>query len=349
MRILVAHPGPSFSVADVYEGWVEALRGLGQQVAEFNLNDLLTFYDAAWLELGSSTEEHPEFRKALDHKGAIELAADRLYGTVYQFAPQVILIVSGFFIGNRMLEVFRSRGHKVVILHTESPYEDGVQLERACRADISLVNDPTNLEAFRKASGIAEYMPHAYRPKLHHPGLPVPQLECDLAFCGTGYQSRVNFFEAMDLDGLDVFLAGNWAPLDDSSPLMKYLAHDKGECLDNDQVVQVYNSARCGINFYRREVERTDKYGTEEGWAIGPREIEMAASGLFFLRDSRPESDQVLGMLPAFDSAEHASDLLRFYLKRPYDRHELSAQARAAVADRTFEANAKRLLALLDA
>ena len=29
MRWLVIQPGPSFSVADVYDGWVEALQGLG--------------------------------------------------------------------------------------------------------------------------------------------------------------------------------------------------------------------------------------------------------------------------------------------------------------------------------
>lgn len=41
MRILVVHPGPNFSVADVHDGWVEALRSLGCEVASFNSDDRL--------------------------------------------------------------------------------------------------------------------------------------------------------------------------------------------------------------------------------------------------------------------------------------------------------------------
>jgi hypothetical protein len=41
MRILVIHPGPDFSVHDVYAGWVFALKQLGCQVFEYNLNDRL--------------------------------------------------------------------------------------------------------------------------------------------------------------------------------------------------------------------------------------------------------------------------------------------------------------------
>jgi hypothetical protein len=38
MRILVVHPGPDFSVHDVYAGWTEALNDLGCEVAVYNLN-----------------------------------------------------------------------------------------------------------------------------------------------------------------------------------------------------------------------------------------------------------------------------------------------------------------------
>lgn len=37
MKILVIHPGPDFSVHDVYAGWVHALKALGCQVFEYNL------------------------------------------------------------------------------------------------------------------------------------------------------------------------------------------------------------------------------------------------------------------------------------------------------------------------
>jgi spore maturation protein CgeB len=328
---------------------VEALRGHGQAVQEFNLGDLLIFYDSAYLMTGTQSPQGMEqFRKAFSHEAAIHASVDRMICTIWKFQPEVIFIVSGFFLSHEMYNVLRRRGYKTVLLHTECPYEDGVQLERAARVDISLLNDPTNLESFRKASTHAIYMPHAYRPQLHRPGPPVPQLINDLSFVGTGYASRIKFFEAMNLDGLDVFLAGNWEQLDDTSPIARYLAHDKGECLDNDQATLVYRSSKCGINFYRREIDAEDKYSTQTGWAMGPREVEMAACGLFFIRDRRPESDEILGMLPAFSDPDEATDLVRWALANPTKTGELATKAREAIADRTFANHAKQVLALLD-
>jgi hypothetical protein len=42
MKVLIVHPGPDFSVHDVYAGWFEALQKLGCQVAGYNLLGNLT-------------------------------------------------------------------------------------------------------------------------------------------------------------------------------------------------------------------------------------------------------------------------------------------------------------------
>ena len=113
----------------------------------------------------------------------------------------------------------------------------------------------------------------------------------------------------MDLDGLDVKLGGNWmrlgaeigGALDADSPLRKYLAHDLDECMDNTDAADLYRSAKVGLNLYRREAAQPE---LEQGWAMGPREIEMAACSLFFLRDQRGEGDEVLRMLPTFDGPD---------------------------------------------
>lgn len=360
---MVVHPGAQFSVADCYTGWVEALREHGQTVQEFNLGELLQFYDSCYLITGTkSMQGFEQFKKALSHEQAIEMAASRALGTVLQFAPDVIFIVSGFFMNPRMLDLLRSRGIKIVMLHTESPYEDGVQLERAVRCDISLVNDPTNLDTFKKASKIAEYMPHAYRPSLHHPGPASPELESDFAFVGTGYGSRCDFLEAMDFKDLDVLLAGNWVMLDDvnaasmlgpgggrtGSPLLKYVAHGLDECLDNEQAVEIYRSTKVSINLYRREIDADDKFATQTGWAMGPREVELAACETFFLRDPRPEGDKVLDMLPKFSGPEEASEQLHWWLGRPELAALRARQAREAVAGRTFANHAAKVLKMID-
>lgn len=323
---------------DVHVGYVEALRGLGQTVVEYPFADTLTFYGAVLLEVGEG-----QFKRALEAEQATEMAVDRLCAALYKVRPDVLFLVGGFFIPPELLDAARRYGTRVVIRFTECPYEHQRQIALAAHADLCLLSDPTGIEEYQEVSH-AVYMPHSYRPSLHKPGPADPTLACDFAFVGTGYPSRCAFFEAMDLQGLDVILAGNWQHADEDSPLRKYVPHAIEECLDNEQTVAVYQSASVGMNLYRREAETERQI---EGWAIGPREVEMATSGLFFLRDPRPETDQVLGMLPSFTSPGEASEQLRWWLKRPDERQELARRARAAIADRTFENHAAQLLRLL--
>lgn len=340
MRIVVAQPGPEWSVQDVYSGWVEGLRNAGQQVFEFNLNDRLVFYERAFMQIG----EH-EYRKAVEDPDAVAgLALNGLAAMLYKIRPHVLLVVTGFFAPPELLDQARRYGTKVVVLHTESPYEDERQLKLAEHADLNLINDPTNIDAFQRLAPTA-YMPHAYRPTIHKPGPAQPDLLSEFVFVGTGFPSRIHFLEAMNLDGIDVALAGNWQALTEDSPLRKYVAHDIEQCLDNTDAVGLYQSSKVGINLYRREAERPDLIS---GWAMGPREVELAACGLFFLRDSRPEGDEVLRMLPTFASAEDAGERLRWWLSHEDERLEAAAQAREAIADRTFQNHAARMLRLIE-
>lgn len=355
MRILVVHPGPDFSVADVYRGWADALKEQGNEVALFNTNDRLLFYSKALLPAVDAdgnqlTDEQglPIVQQAMGQKDAIVASMQGLTHACYAFWPDVVLFVSGFFVTGGVFEMMRMRRHKIVILHTESPYQDGEQLDRAQFADLNMVNDPSNLAAYRELAP-ALYMPHAYRPDTHYPrrGPVNPELAADLTFIGTAFKSRTEFFERMDFGNLDVLLGGSWwdEELAPDSRLRKYLGHDLGKCVDNTETAELYRQARCGINLYRRESE-TEYAG--QGWAMGPREVEMAACGLFYLRDSRPESDEVLPMLPSFATPEDAGDQLRWWLDNEDQRLEAARQARGAIADRTFTANAKKLLRKLE-
>ncbi len=350
MRWLIVHPGPNFSVADVHNGWAEALRGLGEQVMEYNLDARLTFYDSALMgdeSAGPDGEGRYPVRKALTSAQAVELAADGLLGACYRWWPHVVLCVSAFFTPPFVLEVMRSRGHKIVMLFTEAPYQDGQQLEMAKYADISLVNDPEGIGEYRAVSGIAEYMPHSYRPSVHYPPPPGTGPEYDLAFVGTGFPSRIAFFSRMDLAGLRVALGGFWGGLPADSPLRAHLISrddDADVCVDNTETAALYRRAACGINIYRREAEPD---WDQQAWAMGPREVEMAACGLFFVRDPRGEGDEVLPMLPAYTTPEQAGDLIRWYAKHPAGRERRAAAAREAVEDRTFDNAAKRLIRLL--
>jgi hypothetical protein len=342
LRWLICHPGPQFSVHDVYVGWTEALRALGEDVLEFNLDKRLQVYDAALIETGNADGGgHPEVRKAFTREQAITAAIQGITSACYTWWPDVVLGVSAFFMPNWHLDVMRDRGHKVVLLMTESPYQDDEQLKRAGHASLTLLNDPVNIDAYRQ-SGPAHYMPHAYRPSVHHPGPAVPELKSDFAFVGTGFKSRVEFFEQMDLSGLDVLLAGTWPDLAEDSPLRRHMpGGEVVNCTGNEETADIYRSTRAGINFYRREAEDSH---AGEGWAAGPREVELAACGTFFLRDPRPESDETFPMLPTFTEPGEVRGLLDWWLAHDTEREEAALKARAAIADRTFQAHAAWLL-----
>lgn len=340
MRILAIAPGPDFSVADVHSGWLEALRELGCTVVDFNLGERLTFYARCRIE-----GDDGELNEGLTPEQAIQLALNGVYAALYTVAPDVLLVTSAFYMSAELLTRVRLNGTRVVMIHTESPYEDDRQVERAAYADINLINDPTHLDRFR-AQAPTWYVPHAYRPSVHHPRPPRDGYRSDFAFVGTGYPSRVEFLERVDWSTVDVALAGNWQQLTDDSPLRKYLTHPVAECCPNDEAVDLYASTQCSANLYRRESQRPE---LSDGWSMSPREVELAAIGCFFLRQPRGETDTVLPMLPTFADAEDFGEQLRWWLAHPDQRAELAASARAAVADRTFTAHARMLLRLLGA
>lgn len=339
MKVLVVHPGPHFSVADVHNGLVKGLRSTGAQVAEFNLHDRLNFYAEAHVP------KNGEMVRAFDPDAAVLMAAKGLEVVLYEWWPDVVVIVSGFFVPPQLWAVMARRPHHVVLWCTESPYEDDRQLRPAEYADTVILNDPTNIDTFRAVNARTFYLPHSYDPDVHHPGEPDPDLASDFAFVGTGFPSRIEFLEAVDWSGIDVKLAGNWQQVPPGSPLVPFLLHGRTECIDNGDAARLYRSTAVSANLYRQEA--TDE-STADGWAMGPREVELAACGTFFLRNPRPEGDDLFPMLPTFTEPGEFHDLLRWWLAHPAERTAAAASARAAIAERTFATTAARLLRLVD-
>lgn len=338
MRLLLVRPGPNFSVQDVHNGYLAAFRGLGIHVEEFQLDDRLTFFSQVMLERDG------EMRRAFDPEAAVRMAAAGLKEVLYAFWPQVVVVTSGFFIPPDFYPLLRDRGHKLVALFTESPYEDDRQLERAEHFDLVLVNDPTNLEAFRAVNPNSHYLPHSYDPLVHRPGPPVPDLECDVAFVGTGYPSRADWFRQVDWTGLDVRLGGHWAAWRDEPWFAERLVHPIDWCMDNVEAVDLYRSCKASLNLYRKEAS---EQATADGWACGPREIELAATGTFFLREARGESDDLFPMLPTITGPGEVRELLDWWLAHDSARLRAADEARQAIADRTFTNHAKGILSRL--
>lgn len=338
MRILVVAPGPGYSVADVQRGWTRAFERLGHEVRTYNLDDRLSFFGAA--QFGDELN-------TLEPEEVVRLAVEGLGNACYRFWPDMIFVVSGFFITPELWEVWKHRPHKTVLLNTESPYEDDVQFERMCSGepDLMLLNDPVNLFRFQAYHDHVFYAPHAYDPELHTPGPSVGGYGCDFSFVGTGYGSRVELFSRVDWHGIDMKLAGMWNNVGGTC-LERFVVHPLDECFENEDAVHLYRSSKMSANLYRARDGGNEANHEElrNGVAMGPREVELAAIGCFFAREPRPEGDEVLSMLPTFTEPGELEELVRYYTTHDLQREALALRARLAIKDRTFDAHASALL-----
>lgn len=338
MRAMVVRPGPHFSVQDVSRGWVRGLSQFLDHVGDFNFDDRLDFYDQALSQAMAGDHEFPD---------VMRLACKSLSAQVYEYWPDIVFVVSGFFTPPELLMLYQQRGHKVVLLATESPYEEDHQLTLAPFCDLVVLNDPTNLHLYQAITK-AIYLPHAYDPEIHYRRSVDPDLLSEFAFVGTGYPSRVGFFEAVDWSGIDVALGGNWQSLTDDSPLGEFVCHERDFCLENEDAVRLYSSTLTSANLYRRETQKNGTHATADGWSMGPREVELAAVGTFYLTEARPENREVLPMIPTFVGPDDFGEQLRWWLAHEKEREQVAAEAQRAVSDRTFRNHARRLLELLD-
>lgn len=282
--------------------------------------------------------------KAFDADTAMHMAINGIYSAAFQWWPDVIIMVMGTFVSPEVVDRLRSRGMHMVLLCTESPYEDGRHLAQAEAFDTVILNDPVNLDAFRDINPNTHYIGHAFDPATHHPG---NKTRSGVTFVGTGYPSRIELLEQVDWSGLDLHLGGNWQWLTAESPLYKHLLTGPDECMENTDTADLYREAMAGFNCYRRECHDGD-HDNADGAAAGPREIEMAACGLPFVRDPRPESDDLFPFLPTYETAEELGSQLRWLCSDPARASELGRRARVAVARRTFAHNAAQLLRIID-
>jgi hypothetical protein len=338
VRVLVCHPGADFSVADVHRGYVKGLRQLGCQVAEFNLNDGLAFYASIVID-----------GEKLPAQWVVERAGFDLHGRIWEWWPDLIVVISGFYVLPLTWQILQGRPHKTAVIFTESPYEDDRQLNLVENADpdVVVVNDPINIERFRQAHKTVEHLPHCYDPEIHYPG--TGDRPTDFSFVGTGYPSRIRLFEQVDWSGIEAEFAGHWKGLDPQSPLRPLLRDAPNECIPNEDTADLYRSSKMSANLYRgKDPVEANAPALQAGWAVGPREIELAACKTPFLREPRGEGDELFPTHPTFGSPAEFSAHLRWWLTHDTARTTAAETAYAAIADRTFDNNARRLLELVD-
>lgn len=318
MKLLVVHPGASFSTHDVYAGLTEALRDNGHQIYDYALDARIEtsgrWLTYCWKRSGKATER-PGPPDILYHAG------EQLVARALRVMPNWVVIVSGMFLHPDVLVLMQRARLKVAILFTESPYDD-VQQERLLPwVQLAWTNERTTAQRW----GVG-YVPHAYRPSVHRVQPPDPSVpEHDVVFVGTGFQERIDLLETVDWSGVDLGLYGTWEMLGSRNKLRQYV---KGNCQDNARTAALYRRAKVGLNLFRTSKgwgRETDKVQVAE--SMNPRLYELAATGCFALSEHRAEVGEVFGgAVPTFKGADELGESVRYWLAHDAERREIAAR-----------------------
>lgn len=333
MKILLVHPGASWSTADVETGLRDGLEEHGVEIVRYRLDGRIE-RAASWLKAA--------WRKAQRHDATLirptpadicYLASTDALAVALRHQVDLVLIVSAMFFHPDVVILLQRAGLRVAALFTESPYDLANEVRLAALVDRCWTNERATVGAFPNGS----YLPHAWHPRHHRPGLQpgdMDQPAHDVVFVGSAFPERVAWLEAVDWTGIDLGLYGHWEGLARRSPLRPFV---KAGTVPNPVAAALYRRAAIGLNLYRQ---------ADGAQSLNPRAYELAACGVFHLSDARAEvRERFRDLVPIVDTPDEAGRVIRYWLANPILRADVAAQLPACVASSTWTARAATVLA----
>jgi len=350
LRVLLVHPGASWSTADVYDGLKCGLEHHGVEVEEYRLD--LRFeasYSAVMALWRTKRKRQPE----LEMPNQIDVEYHASVGVLemsMRLRVDVVLVVSGMLLHPDVILMLKEAGRKVVILFTETPYDIEKELGRAGLVDGCWTCERSSLSAFRAVNPHSGYLPHAWHPEKHYvaPQEGLADLPShDVVFVGSAFAERVEWFNSIDWTGIDLGLYGIWTNLKGMRRLKPQVRLCvRSESIPNYMTAALYRRAKIGLNLYRTSKgfgQHVEKITHAE--SLSPRAYELAACGAFHLSEYRAEVPEVFGeCVPTFKTPAEASDQMRYWLTQPVKRRALAAQLPACVAEMSWIDRAKTVL-----
>lgn len=336
LRLLLVHPGASYSTADVFNGYLPALKALGHEVLPYAMDARIdmagAYYKTAYrrLKLGA-----PPAGLILT-KAASDIIPQALYHDV-----DGVLIVSGMYLPPDILVMLRRAHIRTALILTESPYDDEAQSRVVPLVDLAFTNERISVPYLRQFQPNTHYLGHAFDPLIHRPlaAVDAETPQHDVVFVGSFFEERIDLLGAVDWDGINLGLYGEFSILPSRHRLRKHIA---GGVVPNVQAAALYRAAKIGLNLYR--TSKGFGVGTEKiahAESLSPRGVELAACGSFHLSEYRAEVAEVFGeVVPTFGNAADLERLIRHYLSREEDRHATAQALPAAVSGHTYAARA---------
>lgn len=335
MKVLLVHPGASWSTADVFEGLKYGLQAQGVDVRPYRLDTRIevsgkTAY-AMWRQKRKLDPTLPKPNQADIYYDA----GCRALAMALREQVDCVLVVSAMFLHPDVLILMKRAGLRVTVLFTESPYDLEREAMVARLVDGCWTNERSSVSLLRAVNPNTGYLPHAWHPLRHTPGPhegddQVPAH--DVVFVGSGFAERIGWFNSIDWSGIDLGLYGTWEKNRLSKPLRACV---KADCIDNVAASALYRRAKVGLNLYRTSKGATTRAAQHIAHAesLSPRAYELAACGAFHLSEHRLEVAERFGdLVPTFRTPAEAEALIRTWLSNDAGRAEVSAQLPAHVA-----------------
>lgn len=342
LKILLCHPGASFSVSDVYNGLCKALKAQGHEVIEYRLDGRIDSM-GGWLDYQWRKAGKPDPRPTWADK--LYLSGVPLFERALRTLPDWVVVVSAMYVHPDLLVLLKRLGVPTAYVFTESPYDLDKELKVAPLANVIFTNERSCVDAFRAVQPHSYYLPHAYDPEVHRPDVEIPDdtPRHDVVFVGTGFQERIDILSAVDWEGIDLGLYGTWGLLGSRHQLRRFVRSD---AIPNKRATELYRAARIGLNLYRT----SRGYGRfvpriQHAESMNPRAYELAACGVYQISDWRAEALELFGDT-CVGTARTASDmgkLIRAALNHDTFRQNMAQHALEAVTPHTFAARAQQL------
>lgn len=347
LRLLLCHPGASWSTADVYDGLHYGLKQHGVDVVPYRLDTRIEASQKAlyWLwrtkKKADPSLSKPNAADLMYHAsiGALEMAL--------RCRVDVVLIVSASLFHPDVILMMKQAGLRVVILFTESPYDHDKEMNRAAMVDGCWTHERVSVAAFRTVNPNTGYLPHGWHPLKHYisAGQVGELASHDVVFVGSGFPERVAFFNAIDWTNIDLGLYGTWKGLGLNAQAQACV---RGEQVSNEMASALYRRAKVGLNLYRQPLYKgkgSKPSPLAPAESLSPRAYELAACGVFHLSEHRAEVAEVFGdLVPTFRTSTEAAALIRLWLHDGEGRARVAAQLPACVAESSWVSRAATVL-----
>jgi len=340
MKIILIHPGASFSTHDVFTGMKAGLEANGVEVVPYQLDATLTFFQGL-IDIGIENDF------IVNPVNPFAFASTPAAALAMWHQPDAVIAVSGGNFHMATAYTIQRGGIKTAVYCTESPYFDKIEHSFARAYDVVFTNERRSVSLFTQNERVY-YLPHAFNPEVHHPGPSTPGKTCDAFFVGTGFDERKRLFDGANWDGIHFVKLGYLWEHEESPDTIR-----PDDVTPNEETAQWYRGAKVCINQHRT----TTTYGSgghinaDAASSVGPRAYEIAACGGFQLcDDSRAEYRELFGDATTTYRAGNSADLeaqIRYWLARDDERQALARAQHQAIQPHNWTNRAAQMLDML--